>query len=350
MIRVLVVDDSLFVRTVVRDMLQEDPSIEVIGTATDGLEAIRKVEDQQPDVITLDVHMPRMNGLEAIRRLKTLDLDECPKILMLSTLTREGARLTEQALHLGADDFMLKPRELTQVGTIGKELVGRIKNLVNLKPLDPVKKRELIKNRETDEPAECLVAIGSSAGGPQMLDQLCAKLDPSIPASILITQHIPVGFSASLAKRLDSISQLPVVETVSGMILKKGTIAVSCAGYHTIVSRLMNSKGRRMGKVIHSLEPPVHSVRPAVDRSFLSAASVFGPNCLAIILSGMGDDGGEGAEAVKQNGGKVLVCREKDCLIYGMPRSAIERGVVDAVVPLEMMAQSIRRLVDRMGV
>jgi len=342
MIRVLVVDDSLFVRTVVKDMLQEDPSIEIVGTAADGIEALKKVEDQQPDVVTLDVHMPRMNGLETIRRLK--ELGQCPKILMLSTLTREGARLTEQAIQYGADDFMLKPRELPQVGTIGQELVGRVRNLVTLKPVDRTKKRG------PDEPAECLVAIGSSAGGPQMLDQICAKLDSSIPAAFLITQHLPQGFSASLAKRLDRISPLPVVETESGLVLRRGSIAVSCAGYHSVVSRMMGSRNQRSGKVVHSLEAPVHSVRPAVDRTFSSAARVYGSKCLAVILSGMGSDGGDGAVSVKQAGGRTIVCREEDCLVYGMPRSAITRGAVDAVVPLDMMAGAIRRNVQRMEV
>ena len=340
MIKVLVVDDSVFMRTILIDILSSDPSINVVGTAENGLIALNKINDLSPDVVTLDIEMPQMNGIETLRALKSYKVR--PKILMLSTLTEKDADLTKEALNLGADDFMLKPRNLGKIRGIQNELIEKVKHLITIPIIYGDKTHDGI-------PAQKIVIIGSSAGGPPMLDTIVSTLKPDINAAILITQHMPVGFTAALAKRLDKISPLNVLETENGQILKTGYIYVSKAGFHSLVSATLNKKGKKGGKIIHSKSPQVHAVRPAVDKTFISAAKVFGTNTLSVILSGMGNDGGEGMQEIKENGGKTIVVREDDCLVYGMARSAIKRECVDKIIPLKLIPQEISRIISEMG-
>ncbi len=340
MIRVLVVDDSLFIRTILRDMLKDSPDIEVVGTAVNGIDALAKIADLKPDVVTLDIEMPRMGGLEVLEALRQEGTR--PKVIVLSTLTSRNADMTHQALRLGADDFMLKPRDVPNVRGVERELIQKIRNLVSLPTI--VKPREVQRNN-----ADAAVLIGSSAGGPPMLDTLLSALPPDLSATVVITQHMPEGFTASLAERLNRVSPLPVRETANGDTLQAGTAFVSKAGYHTVISRVYAAAGRNHGRIVHSTAPPLHAVRPAVDTTFTSAASVFGPRAVSVILSGMGSDGGEGTLAVKNAGGTTMVCAEDDCLVYGMARSAIARGSVDKVVPLEGLSREIVRAVRRLG-
>ncbi|MFA5613838.1 MAG: chemotaxis-specific protein-glutamate methyltransferase CheB [Methanoculleus sp.] len=340
MIRVLVVDDSLFIRTILRDMLKGSPDIEVVGTAVNGIDALAKIADLKPDVVTLDIEMPRMGGLEVLEALRQESTR--PKIIVLSTLTSRHADMTHRALRLGADDFMLKPRDVPNVRGIERELIQKIRNLVSLPTI--VKPRGIQRNN-----ADAAVLIGSSAGGPPMLDTLLSALPPDLSATVVITQHMPEGFTASLAERLNRVSPLPVRETANGDTLQAGTAFVSKAGYHTVISRVYAAAGRNHGRVVHSTAPPLHAVRPAVDTTFTSAASVFGSRTVSVILSGMGSDGGEGTLAVKNAGGTTMVCAEDDCLVYGMARSAIARGSVDKVVPLEGLSREIVRAVRRLG-
>jgi len=340
MIRVLVVDDSLFIRTILRDMLKGSPDIEVVGTAVNGIDALAKIADLKPDVVTLDIEMPRMGGLEVLEALRQESTR--PKIIVLSTLTSRHADMTHRALRLGADDFMLKPRDVPNVRGIERELIQKIRNLVSLPTI--IKPRGIQRNN-----ADAAVLIGSSAGGPPMLDTLLSALPPDLSATVVITQHMPEGFTASLAERLNRVSPLPVRETANGDTLQAGTAFVSKAGYHTVISRVYAAAGRNHGRVVHSTAPPLHAVRPAVDTTFTSAASVFGSRTISVILSGMGSDGGEGTLAVKNAGGTTMVCAEDDCLVYGMARSAIARGSVDKVVPLEGLSREIVRAVRRLG-
>lgn len=341
MIRVLIVDDSLFIRTILRDMLKGSPDIEIVGTAVNGIDALAKISELKPDVITLDIEMPRMGGLEVLEALQGESTR--PKVIVLSTLTSRQADMTHQALRLGADDFMLKPRDVPKVRGIERELIQKIKNLVSL---PTVLKPRGIRQKNAD----AAVLIGSSAGGPPMLDTLLSALPPDLPAAVVVTQHMPEGFTASLAERLNRVSSLPVKETTNGDILQAGTVMVSKAGYHTVISGIYAAAGRNHGRVIHSTAPPLHAVRPAVDKTFDSAANVFGPRTVSVILSGMGSDGGEGTLAVKTAGGTTMVCAEEDCLVYGMARSAIARDSVDRVVPLKGLAREIVRAVNRLEV
>ena len=341
MIRVLIVDDSLFIRTILRDLLKGSPDIEIVGTAVNGIDALDKVAKLQPDVITLDIEMPRMNGLETLEALR--GTNPKPKVIVLSTLTSRQADMTYRALRLGADDFMLKPRDIANVRGIERELVQKIRNLVLLptvvKPVSAEKKE-----------ADTVVLVGSSAGGPPMLDVLLAALPPDLPAAVVVTQHMPEGFTASLAERLNRISSLPVKETGNGDTLRTGVILISKAGYHTVVSKVISGSGRNHGRVVHSTAPPLHAVRPAVDVTFTTASHVFGPRTISVILSGMGSDGGEGTLAAKNAGGTTMVCAEEDCLVYGMARSALSRECVDRVVPLGNLAREITRTVSRLEV
>ena len=182
-----------------------------------------------------------------------------------------------------------------------------------------------------------------------MLDTLLSMLSPDLPAGIIITQHMPTGFTAALAERFNRISPLPVRETENGDAVETGKILLSKAGVHTIVSGAIDDSGAKGGRIIHSTAPPLHWVRPAVDKTFESAAHVYGKSCVSVILSGMGNDAGAGAKAVKEAGGISLVCDEKDCLVYGMARSAIQHESVDRVVPLAKLAAEIERAIMEMG-
>lgn len=340
MIRVLIVDDSLFMRTMIRDLLDKDPEIEVIGTASDGVDALKKIEELSPDVITLDIEMPRLDGIGVLEHKK--DQKKFPKVLMLSSLTSVGAEMTKKAMDLGADDFMLKPGDVKALQGMARELRDKIRNLVRI---------SYFKRQDAGGAflADNLVVVGSSAGGPPMLDVLLSTIKTPLKSALVITQHMPEGgFTASMATRLNRISPMPVKETESGDVLYQGRVYVSKAGFHTIVSRHLSEKGEQGGKIVHSHSSPIHSVRPAVDKTFLSASSVFSDRIVSVILSGMGNDGGEGMAAIKEHGGRTIVCREEDCLVYGMARSALSRNCVDKVLPLETIGAEITHLVSGM--
>jgi two-component system chemotaxis response regulator CheB len=341
MVKLLIVDDSVFMRTVIRDMVTKDPTIDVVGTASNGIDALEKIQSLEPDLVTLDIEMPKMNGIQVLEELKKQR--KRPKILMLSTLTSEGAEMTTRAIRLGADDFMLKPKDIPHVRVIGDELVTKLKHLVTLPALPAVHKPS-----STTGPASLVVLIGSSAGGPPMLDTLLAAIPQDLPAGIVVTQHMPIGFTAALAERFNRIASMPVKETENGDIVENGKILLSKAGVHTIISNDMDANKTRLGKIIHSNTAPLHGVRPAVDKTFESAAKVYGKNIVSVILSGMGNDAGAGAQAIKEAGGTSILCDEKDCLVYGMARSAIQRNAVDKVLPLAKLAPEIERLVHQM--
>jgi two-component system chemotaxis response regulator CheB len=181
-----------------------------------------------------------------------------------------------------------------------------------------------------------------------MLDELLAAIPQNLPAGIIITQHMPVGFTAPLAERFNRISPMPVKETENGDMIETGKILLSKAGVHTIVSGVIEGDGKKTGRIVHSSAPPIHGVRPAVDKTFESAAQIYGRNVVSVILSGMGNDAGQGALAIKQAGGMSIICDEKDCLVYGMARSAIQKNAVDKVLPLNKLAKEIERVVRNM--
>ena len=341
MVKVLIIDDSVFMRTIIRDMLTKDPAIEIVGTASNGAEALEKIQSLSPDVITLDIEMPVMNGIEVLKELQKRS--RRPKILMLSTLTSKDADLTHQAIRLGADDFMLKPKDIPHVREIGQELINAIKHLITL-PSKTVTR----KTSSATAAADRVVLIGSSAGGPPMLDMLLADLPADLPAGIIVTQHMPPGFTAPLAERFNRISPIPVKETETGDSILTGRILLSKAGVHTVVSGALSEDNKKTGRIIHTNSPPLHGVKPAVDKTFESAVTVYGKNIVSVTLSGMGNDAGAGALAIKEAGGKNLVCDEKDCLVYGMARSVIKHDAADKILPLKKLAKEIEKVVREM--
>jgi two-component system, chemotaxis family, protein-glutamate methylesterase/glutaminase len=342
-IKVLIVDDSGYVITVVTKRLQDDSDIEVVGSARDGVEAIEKVKALQPDVVTMDVIMPKMDGLTALKHI----MEECPTpVLMLSALTSENAESTIRALEHGAVDFYLKPSAIKPEGKGSGDdtLISKVKtaarhNLTGKKPPAPLPLT--LKNKRTienDLPFNKLVIIGSSTGGPRALMQVVPSLPEDISAAIILVQHMPPVFTRTLAERLHLASAIQVAEAREGDVVRKGLALMAPGGYHMIVSD--------DGHVHLNQEPAVLGVRPAIDVTMKSAAGVYRKDCLGVVLTGMGTDGTIGAACIKEAGGKVLAQDEATCAVYGMPASVFQSGCVDKVLPLPKIADEITRVCE----
>ena len=350
-IRVLVVDDSVLMRQAVRRILSSDPGIEVVDIARDGLEALAKIEKLQPDVLTMDVEMPHMDGLSALRLL----MERFPKpVVMLSSLTAAGAEATVKALALGAVDFMQKPSGQSPGGlaAVADQLIQKVKHAatarvrkpLSVTPVRPTPPSPPAGSVAVGHPAapasspgrepDRLVVIGSSTGGPRALAEVVSALPGDLPCAVLIVQHLPAGFTRSLADRLDQSSALSVAEAKDGDFLEVGRALVAPGDFHLkVVNR----------RVQLDMGPRRHGVRPSVDTTLETAAATFGPSILTAILTGMGEDGTEGSRVVKAAGGLVLAEHESTCVVYGMPRAVVEAGLADEVVPLDHMAAAIGR-------
>jgi two-component system chemotaxis response regulator CheB len=340
MIRVVVIDDSTFVRQALTRMLAA-PDIRVVGTAGDGYEGLEKIVDLRPDVVTLDVKMPRMDGLEALQRI----MKECPTpVLLLSSLTREGADVTLRGLELGAMDFVDKSSVQGSMNLLSltDELRAKVRalagvprsRLVSLAPVlvaPPPPLRSLHAARHAQ-----VVAIGTSTGGPPALQAIIPRLPVDLSVAVLVVQHMPVGFTRSLAERLDQRSALPVREAEDGENVVPGSVLIAPAGRHMKVRK-------RGGQVKVLLDDEPHSAlhRPSVDVLMASVARAYGSQALGVVLTGMGSDGVEGLRAIREAGGRTLAESEETCVIYGMPKAAAEAGVVDRVVTLPRMADEI---------
>jgi two-component system chemotaxis response regulator CheB len=333
-LRVLVVDDSGYVITAVSNKLNSDPEIEVIGSARNGIEAVKKVKSLKPDVVTMDVIMPEMDGIAA---LKTI-MEECPTpVVMLSALTSENAETTLKALELGAVDFFLKPSAINPVAD--DSLAAKIKTAARSKLIrdghskaDTDSKKKRISQDRTST-FNKLVIIGASTGGPRSLMQIVPALPEDIPAAVLIVQHLPPVFTQSLAERLDQVSQIRVEEAEDGSVARKGRILVAPGDFHMLIER--------GGKIKLDQGPHVLGVRPAVDVTMKSAVAKFGDSVVGVILTGMGIDGTQGASYIKAAGGKVLAQDEATSAVYGMPMSVVKAGYVDQVLPLHKIAAGI---------
>jgi two-component system chemotaxis response regulator CheB len=331
-IRVLVVDDSAFVRRAVERMLSGARDIELVGTAADGAEGLRKARELRPDVVTLDIKMPRLGGLETLERLMA---EQPVPVLLMSTLTQEGAEVTLRGLELGAMDFVDKSSvQPMSMLSLADELIAKIRALGGAR----VKVRPhvtLPRAPAAGVPAE-VVVVAASTGGPTALQELVAGLPAGFPAAVLVVQHIPRGFTRSLSERLDARSAIPVREARDGDPIAPGTILIAPAGIHARLAR-------RGGTVVVSLdEEPRDSLhRPSADVLMASAAEVYGPRAVGVVLTGMGSDGTEGLRAIQQAGGVTLAESEETSVIYGMPKAAIEAGVVHKSVPLDQMAGEI---------
>lgn len=337
-IRVLVVDDSAFVRQALSRMLGGGPEIEVVGLAVDGRDAIEKVRALKPDVVTLDIQMPRMGGLEVLEEL----MAENPvPVLLLSSQTREGTDVTLRGLELGALDFVDKSRAQGNMNllNLAEELrekilaIGRVHVARRPRPIVLPESRPLTAVRK---PRAEVVVIATSTGGPPALQAIVPRLPKDLQSAVLVVQHMPVGFTRSLAERLDARSGLRVREAENGDQVAPGEVLVAPAGLHMRVKR--HASGVH---VVLDDEPRSTLHRPSADVLMASVAKVYGTRALGIVLTGMGSDGVEGLRAIREAGGRTLAESEETCVIYGMPKAAAEAGVVDKSVPLQHMAEAI---------
>ena len=338
MIKVLVVDDSALMRKLIPRILERD-DIQVVGTAMDGEFALKKIEELRPDVITLDLEMPRMDGMATLReivRRHTLP------VIVVSAHSTAGAMATFKALNLGAFDFVAKPRDALSehIGAIAEELTSKIRAAVGsrrvapsvMPPLLPVRKR---KNRG-QAPAQRVVAIGLSTGGPNALQHVLSQLPAEFPAAIVVVQHMAEGFLKPFAERLDAESELAVKEAESGDLLLAGRVLICPGNRHMKLCRMP------LGNVVVlTSQPPVNGVRPSVDVLFHSVAEEFGAAAVAVLMTGMGGDGAEGLGQVKAHGGLTIAQDEESCVVYGMPRAAIERGYACEVLSLEQIPAAL---------
>ncbi len=344
-VRVLVVDDSALMRKLIPQMLEAEPSIEVVGTAMDGNFCLKKIEELQPHVVTLDLQMPGMNGIDTLKEI--MRRHPLP-VIVVSSHSTEGASITFKALGLGAFDFVTKPGDASHISDTGAALIAKIKVAADSKVVRPGALQAIAIPAEktfASKPvpaASRVFAIGVSTGGPQALEYLLSQLPPDFPGSIVIVQHMPEGFTDMFARRLDDLCSLRVKEAQSGDQLQAGRVLV-CPG-----SRHMKVKRLPMGDVVVlSDENRVNGHRPSVDVLFHSVAAEFGAKAVAVIMTGMGDDGAEGLGAIKRAGGTTIAQSEESCVVFGMPKAAIERGYVTRVVGLDGLASTLQALCGR---
>ncbi|WP_456369850.1 protein-glutamate methylesterase/protein-glutamine glutaminase [Thermodesulfatator atlanticus] len=349
-IRVLVVDDSPLLRRLISEALRADKDIEVVGTANNGKEALDKARLLRPDVITLDIEMPVMDGLTALEKLKRL----YPKIqvIMFSSLTEKGAKETIKALSLGAFDFVTKPstRSLNEsIKRIKEELIPKIKTACpRIAPLQaprpaPQAKKVAVSPLARRKPLIVgkreIVAIGVSTGGPRALSEIIPRLPATFPVPIVIVQHMPPVFTAQLAQRLDQLSQLKVQEGKEGSPLTPGKVYIAPGDKHMEVAQ------RGVAKVVHLHKgPPENSCRPAVDVLFRSVAKVYGGKSVGLVLTGMGQDGLAGSKVMKDAGAIIVAQDEATSTVYGMPRAVVEAGLADYVLPLNEIPLFLQKI------
>jgi two-component system chemotaxis response regulator CheB len=342
-IRVLVVDDSALMRKMIPQMLAGDESIDVVGTAMDGNFCLKKIEELKPNVVTLDLEMPGLNGIDTLKEI--MRRSPLP-VIVFSSHSTEGASVTVKALGLGAFDFVTKPKDASaHMAETSKELISKIKAAAecNLKPRIlagiPAKKE---KRASSGTAPTRVIAIGISTGGPQALEYLLAQLPGDFSGSLVVVQHMPEGFTDMFARRLDEICSLRVKEAQSGDLLLAGRVLICPGSRHVKVKRLP------LGDiVVLSDEAPVNGHRPSADVLFRSVAEEFKNQAVGIIMTGMGDDGAEGLGAVKRAGGMTIAQSEESCVVFGMPKAAIERGHVVRVVALDVMSSTLQALCGR---
>ena len=343
-IRVVVVDDSAFARKVIREVLSADPDIEVVAIARDGLDALEKIAEFAPDVVTLDLLMPNLDGLGVLR---VLEGKAEPRVVIVSTAERDGD-LAIRALQAGAVDLVHKPTSLAteRLYELSRELVTKVKIAAGVRSRVALDGRDLEArpvraldrwSREARRPR--VLVIGTSTGGPQALTQLLAALPANFPVPVAIVLHMPVGYTAALAARLDAASALDVVEASEGLTLRPGLVIVARAGMHMRLDLEGGEVCVRLAMV--PLDTP-H--RPAVDVLFASAAATYGSDALGLVLTGMGEDGLQGSHALVAAGGKVMTEAESSCVVYGMPRAVAEAGLSSASLPLHAIPAALGAL------
>lgn len=348
MIKVLIVDDSAFMRNALSSMLSSDPGIKVLATARDGLEALDKIKSLKPDIVTMDIEMPRMDGITALKHI----MEDCPvPVMMVSSLTIEGAKVTLEALELGAVDFI--PKNLSDLSInivklkeiiIEKVKAVARKGVVKKRPADtagraarPGETPKFIPTRTTGVCKVALVSIGTSTGGPKALQDIIPRLPKDFPVPITIAQHMPQAFTGPFAERMNQMSQIMVKEAEEGESLKPGVVYIAPGRGHMRVRR-----ERGIESVLRISEDKEDYIyRPSVDALMQSVSECFPGRALGVILTGMGDDGLKGLTALKKTGGRIFAQNEESCVVYGMPKAVVDAGIADKVLSLEDMAGEI---------
>lgn len=342
--RVIVVDDSALMRKIISDMINSEDDMEVVATARNGQDLINKLESYNPDVITLDVEMPIMDGISTLKKLKEMKNDV--KVIMVSSLTGEDSKVTLECLDLGAFDFILKPSGSISldIDKIKEELIRKIRSVEKANNKFLVRrpkvqdgeepKQKNIVNRRNDIKA---VVIGASTGGPRALQKVLTKLPKDLGVPVFVVQHMPIGFTKAFAERLNSLCEMRVVEAEDKMAISSNIIYIAKGGRHMKISP---SKEIKLTD-----EEAIWGVKPAVDKLFYSAAEVYGGKLLSVILTGMGRDGALGTTEIKKAGGSTIAEDASTCVIYGMPKAAYETGKVDEVVTLDKIPERIVEIV-----
>ncbi|MBN2654463.1 MAG: chemotaxis response regulator protein-glutamate methylesterase [Nitrospirae bacterium] len=347
MVKVLIVDDSAFMRNAISSMLSSDHEINIVGTAKDGIEAIEKVALLKPDIVTLDIEMPRMDGLTALKHI----MEKTPvPVIMLSSLTVEGAKETLDAFDLGAVDFI--PKNLSDLSVnivkIKESLVEKVKHLAKRGVVRRRRSasetqvehapRPALQVRSTGERKVTLISIGTSTGGPKALQEIIPQLPKDFPIPIVIAQHMPANFTGPFAERLNQLSGITVKEAEEGEPLKSGVALIAPGWGHMRVNRV------RGIETIVSITPgskEEYIYRPSVDALMLSVSEFYPGRALGVILTGMGADGSKGIAAMKATGSRIFAQNEESCVVYGMPKAVVDAGLADKILDLEDIAGEI---------
>ena len=349
MVKLLIVDDSAFMRNALSSMLSSDPEIKIVGTARDGLEAIEKIVSLKPDIVTMDVEMPRMDGIAALKHI--METNPLP-VIMVSSIATEGAKVTLDALDLGAVDFI--PKNLSELSInivkIKEILIDKIKHIARKglvkKQVRPPGRAAApraiavpthMPPRTTGERRIGILSIGTSTGGPKALQEIIPRLPKEFPTPIVIAQHMPPNFTGPFAERLNQLSQIEVREAKEGETLKPGVALIAPGWGHMRVKRVRGIE--TVVSISDSKEDFIY--RPSVDALMGSVAECFPGRALGVILTGMGNDGLKGLISLKKTGGRIFAQDEETCVVYGMPKAVVDAGIADKVLSLEDMAGEI---------
>lgn len=380
MIKILVVDDSAFMRKVLSDLFKSQPDFEVVDIGRNGAEAVEKVKQHSPDVVTLDVEMPVMDGLTALEQIMAV---KPTPVVMVSSLTKAGADATIKALSLGAVDFVAKSAgSISRIDEIEKDLLQKCREAAGVSgnrlratvaavkpvilpertaPAAPEKPLIVEKVLNVDKAApsmtrttsvssaisgvdDWIVAIGTSTGGPRALQEVLTRLPGNLPCPTVIVQHMPPGFTKSLAERLNTLSELTVKEAADNDKLVAGTVYIAPGDFHLTLRRETSGTYVKLNK-----DPAIGGLRPAVDPMMVSVAETYGTKAVGVILTGMGHDGAKGMKAIKRLQGRTIAEDQSTSVVFGMPKAAIEAGVVDSILPLQQVAEGIVQCLKKGG-
>lgn len=369
MIRILVVDDSAFMRKVLSDLFKGENDFEVVDVARNGAEAVDKVLQYSPDVVTMDVEMPVLDGLSALEKIMAV---RPTPVIMVSSSTQNGADATIKALSLGAVDFVAKSAgAISRIDDIAKELLQKCREvkgisatrlqfartapsvqsnkpkpaLIPEQPFPPVPvAKPLAKPADIQGASDWILAIGTSTGGPRALQEVLTRLPGSLPCPAIVVQHMPPGFTKSLADRLNSICELTVKEAEDNDRLSPGIVLVAPGDHHLTIRKEGSNAFVKLNK-----DPAIGGLRPAVDPMMISVAEIFGAKTIGVILTGMGHDGAKGMQAIKRLRGMTIAEDQSTAVVFGMPKAAIDAGVVDTILPLPQVAEGIMQCLKKGG-